>query len=73
MAAIEAVSGKKCKHTAGKPSSFMMKVLSDSYQNIDKKKTCMVGKKQMVGQEIKGGIFRRKGERRKEGTGKRGG
>lgn len=43
MAAIEAVSNKKCKYTAGKPSHFMYQVLSQKYEKIKKEKTCMIG------------------------------
>ena len=43
LAAIEAVSNKKCKYTAGKPNPFMYRVISNKYKSIKNEKTCIIG------------------------------
>jgi phosphoglycolate/pyridoxal phosphate phosphatase family enzyme len=41
--AVEAVSGKKVKYTAGKPSPFMFYSILQKDQSVTRERTCMIG------------------------------
>ena len=43
LAAIKASSGKKTSLTAGKPNSYMLKLLLELQPELKNKKICMVG------------------------------